>query len=379
MKYFLRWTQVQQRLIKYFQATGTPYSFFDAARELWEEGQFQRGEKLPAVHFLDWDCADLAQLETLLDQVPIDLDNFYNDFVNGRSTSVITGGRIDNMKIIPNRIARYQVQGIHTHESFEIDYAVRGRARLIRDGSVRVLPEGSLCLISPNFSHDAVAGDDCIMLSIMLSNQNVENTLSRFLRRESLVSDFFRFGFRESHCGYILFRDIDPSTTLPLLREMLHEFFNGEEFFRDTCANCLELLLLRVLRQSGERCEQITSETDRKHGTFPILAILKYIQENYTSTSLVETARHFHYDPDYLSKKLRAYTGKNYRELAGGLRMEAACGLLRDSDLPIENVAKTAGFDNPVHFSKQFHKQYGISPTVWRQRVRKNKKTEKDK
>lgn len=225
MKYFLRWAQVQQQLIKHVRATGAPYSFFDAVRELWEEGQFQRGERLPAVHFQDWDCADLDRLEVLLDQVPIDLEPFRKDFENGYSVTAIHGGRIDNMKVIPNRIARYQVQGIHTHEAFEIDYVVRGTARLIRNGSVRVLPEGSLCLISPNFFHDAVAGDDCIMLSIMLSNQNVENTLFRFLRRESLVSDFFRFGFRESHCGYILFQDIDPGAILPLLREMLHGRF----------------------------------------------------------------------------------------------------------------------------------------------------------
>lgn len=367
MKYFLRWAQVQQQLMKHVQATGTPYSFFDAVRELWEEGRFQRGKALPTVRFQDWDCADLTQLEALLDQVPVDLGDFCPDFADGHAALPSMAAHINHLNIAPCRIARYQAQGIHTHEFFEIDYVVCGTARLNRDGAIRILPEGSLCLISPNFAHDAMAGDDCILLSITLSSQNVEHTLSRFLRRESLVSDFFRFGFQSPRCGYLLFHEIAPGTILPLVRELLHEFYNGEEFFRDTCANYLELLLLRVLRQSGERYEQITSEGSGKHGTFPILAILKYIQDNYASVSLSETARHFHYDPVYLGKKIRAYTGKNYRELVGGLRMETACGLLRASDLSIENVAKASGFDDPAHFSKTFHKQYGVSPTIWRQ------------
>lgn len=367
MKYFLRWEQVQRQLIKHIQTTGTPYSFFDAAWELWEEGRFQQGEKLPTVQFLDWDCADLAQLEALLDQLPVSFDNFCRELAEGRAALSDMDAHIDSLNIAPCRIARYQAQGLHTHAFFEIDYVVRGTARLVQEGTVRILPEGSLCLISPHFSHDATAGDDCILLSVTLSSQNVENTLFRFLRRESLVSDFFRFGLQNPRRGYILFHEIDPRTTLPLLRGLLHEFYSGEEFFKDACANYLELLLLRVLRQSGERYEQMTSEAGRKHGTLPILAVLKYIQDNYASVSLGETARHFNYDPVYLGKKIRAYTGKNYRELVGGLRMETACGLLRSSGQSIENVAKAVGFDDPAHFSKTFHKQYGVSPSVWRQ------------
>lgn len=110
-----------------------------------------------------------------------------------------------------------------------------------------------------------------------------------------------------------------------------------------------------------------------------MLAILEYIQANYTSTSLGEVARRFHYDPAYLGKRIRDYTGKNYRELVGSLRMNAACRLLRDSSLSVEKAAKASGFDNPAHFFKSFHRQYGMSPTAWRRNGGKKEKTEKDK
>ena len=168
MTKYLRWGQVQERLIRHYQDAGAPYSFFDAARELWEESQFCSAPALPSVSFLDWDGSGLDELERLLDQVPVDLDSFYRDFERGLAASD-AAEQIDTLNITPGRTARYQTQGIHTHDSFEIVYTACGTARLICGGNSHALPAGSLCMVSPHFPHESVAGDDCILLLIMLS------------------------------------------------------------------------------------------------------------------------------------------------------------------------------------------------------------------
>ena len=364
MKQFLRWAQVQRRLTEHAQATGSPYGFFDAVRELWEDGQFQSAPALPSVSFLDWDGSDLDELERLLDQAPVDLDSFYQDFERGRTASD-AAGQITDLNITIHRTARHQAQGAHNHNSFEIDYVARGNARLICGGSSRTLPAGSLCMVSPRFLHEAVAGEDCILLSIMLSEQNIENTLFRLLQQESLVSDFFRFGLQDPRSGYILFHHLNPRAILPLFRGLLHEFYSGDDYFREACANYLELLFVYLLRQGGEYHDRPAPAGHRREAV-SMMAVLKHIQTNYKTTSLHETAALFHYEPSYLGKQIKLHTGKNYSRLVSDLRMADAKRLLRNSDLTVEKVAEACGYQSLVHFSRSFRKCFGASPSAWR-------------
>ena len=81
-----------------------------------------------------------------------------------------------------------------------------------------------------------------------------------------------------------------------------------------------------------------------------MLAVLKYLQDNYRTTTLNETAALFHYDPSYLGKQIKAYTGKNYTALIRELRIEMAKRLLRSTDDPMGEIAELAGFDRLSHF-----------------------------
>ncbi len=46
-----------------------------------------------------------------------------------------------------------------------------------------------------------------------------------------------------------------------------------------------------------------------------------------------------------------------------GLRLEAARGLLRDSDLDITSIGTACGFGSAAHFSRSYRAQFGCSPT----------------
>ena len=43
--------------------------------------------------------------------------------------------------------------------------------------------------------------------------------------------------------------------------------------------------------------------------------------------------------------------------------------LLRTTELPIQEVAKRSGYDNPLTFTKMFKKTYGVSPREYRIRM----------
>ncbi len=48
------------------------------------------------------------------------------------------------------------------------------------------------------------------------------------------------------------------------------------------------------------------------------------------------------------------------------LRMEEACRLLRETELPIARIANAVGYEEQKHFTRAFQRRYGITPAGWR-------------
>jgi len=98
----------------------------------------------------------------------------------------------------------------------------------------------------------------------------------------------------------------------------------------------------------------------------------------YLSTQFAEPvsiglmAQTLGYNRAYLSKLFKRETGVTPVTFLLRLRLDNARRLLRERlDLTTSQIAASVGFQDPLHFSKQFHRQYGQSPSEYRAEVRK--------
>jgi len=62
----------------------------------------------------------------------------------------------------------------------------------------------------------------------------------------------------------------------------------------------------------------------------------------------------------------KAETGVTPQSFVEGQRMELARTLLRYADLPVGEVARHCGFENPLYFSTRFRHAHGLSPRQFR-------------
>ncbi|WP_366141506.1 helix-turn-helix transcriptional regulator [uncultured Dubosiella sp.] len=76
-------------------------------------------------------------------------------------------------------------------------------------------------------------------------------------------------------------------------------------------------------------------------------------------------------DRSYVSRLFRQETGISLKEYIWKTKEEEACRLLIDISLPIHVVARSVGFEDPLHFTKTFKKKLDCSPKAFR-RQRKN-------
>jgi AraC-like DNA-binding protein len=81
-------------------------------------------------------------------------------------------------------------------------------------------------------------------------------------------------------------------------------------------------------------------------------------------------ARHFSVSRSHLSRQGRALLGEPLGVVSRRLRLELSRSLLDATllELSVSEVARRVGFEDPLYFSKVFHRYAGMSPTEYRER-----------
>ncbi|MCC8075438.1 MAG: AraC family transcriptional regulator [Clostridiales bacterium] len=126
------------------------------------------------------------------------------------------------------------------------------------------------------------------------------------------------------------------------------------------------LLFLHLLNAA----EQVQIAVEDASVNMLILAVEKYIRDEYRTGTLSELARRTGYSASALSRLIKKHTGMTFKELQTKQRMEQVVNLLRDTDLPISEIAVSVGYENQSFFYKRFQREFGASPKEARQKLR---------
>lgn len=118
-------------------------------------------------------------------------------------------------------------------------------------------------------------------------------------------------------------------------------------------------------------CASITAEviSRRTNIDTSVLEIQKYIEQHFSEPITLKNLENlFHLNASYISVTFKKITGTGINKYIRKLRMENAIKLLSTTDYKMSDVCEKSGFTNYVHFSKEFKKYTGVSPSDYRQK-----------
>ncbi len=93
-----------------------------------------------------------------------------------------------------------------------------------------------------------------------------------------------------------------------------------------------------------------------------------YLDAKYTEKiSLMKLAENFHVHPNYLTRIFKETYGISPKQYLLDLKMNKATQLLSTTDMPINIISSSVGYDDQLSFSKAFHERYGKSPSQFRE------------
>lgn len=123
----------------------------------------------------------------------------------------------------------------------------------------------------------------------------------------------------------------------------------------------------RVIAVAGIS-RDLNAPEEKNPGFEAIARVIDTIQRDYAMPLRVQDlARDAGMTPSQFERRVRAIVHISPRQLLTKTRLEAAAAALRETQIPIGEIAQSCGFYDQALFSRQFRQATGLSPRQYRE------------
>lgn len=134
------------------------------------------------------------------------------------------------------------------------------------------------------------------------------------------------------------------------------------EGYRQAALAHLTLLLIELARMTDDVVADL-----RRSGEPLIADVFAVIERRIGEPlSLRHVAAELGLTPGHLTTVVRRRTGRTVQEWIIERRMTEARALLAGTDLPVAEIARRVGIDDPGYFARMFNRHHGVPPRRWR-------------
>ncbi len=297
----------------------------------------------------------------LLSGAPLDL-SAYSDTGAGLvdSRKLLSADRLIDIR----PATRFTPFPRHSHNYVEIVYMLSGSVRhIIGEDTEITVKRGELLLLNQHAYHQTdMAGENDIAVNFIIKPAFFDSVLD-LIGNDNRLSRFIVAGLAGG--GHeISYIHLDVSDILPiqnLLENLIWSLINRPDDNR-TNQVTMALLFLHILGQS----DRIIGD-ERKSGAERItVSALREIEENYPTASLSRVAAQHNVTAAYVSRTVKAATGKTFKEHLCEKRLLKAESLLKTSRLPVNDILTAVGYENASYFYRIFYDRYKMTPAQWR-------------
>ena len=253
----------------------------------------------------------------------------------------------------------------HWHKTVELFYMQSGTLEYTTAKGKQVFPAGSGGFINANILHTSRAISSC----------------DRTIQLLHLFDPLLLSG---GHGSQIETKYILPLTTAPgiemiplypenplqaeLLEDIKRAFELSEQEFgyEFKLRESLSSIWLKLLAQASTFAEQggINRDSDDK-----IKALIVYIHEHFREPISVDRlARVVHISKRACFRLFQETLHMTPVEYMRSFRLQKACQMLAESDLPITQIANSCGLGSSSYFGKAFREEFNCSPLAYRKR-----------
>jgi len=249
----------------------------------------------------------------------------------------------------------------HTHNFVEIVYMCSGKTTHIVNGNRVELNEGELLFLCQGAEQEILpAQTDDIGVNFIVLPEFFDSSIRMLGEEDTPLKKFLVDCLKNDRTGtgYLHFEVSDILPIQNLVENLIWTLVFDTPNKRNINQTTMGLLFLQLVNHTDRLISNQSEDM--------LVAVLRYIEENYKEGSLGELSKLLHYDISTLSREIKSKTGKNYIELVREKRLSQACFMLKNTDMSIDEIARKIGYENVSFFFRLFKGCYGISPRRYR-------------
>ena len=261
-----------------------------------------------------------------------------------------------------NKQTRYSVVPLHNHAYIEMNYVYSGSCTAIIDSRTIKLEKGDVCILDKDVVHTIKPlGEKDIVLNLMISQEYFTPSFIGRISNGEGIARFVADSLNDSvnHNRFIHLNLNDSPLSDETIENIFCEYLEPGICYSDVILNYMNLLFTYIARSFHN-----TTYLSSSRGY--IVKIINYIEENCTTCTLEDTARHFSLHPNYLSRAIKNATGSTFKSMVTKNRLKLAEFMLKNTDKNISDIARETGFSNQNQFYKKFTEQYNCTPKEYR-------------
>ena len=241
----------------------------------------------------------------------------------------------------------------HWHDRMELLRVTKGILRLHVGEEQLLVHPGEVAVISPRMIHGGFSDEQGVFYHTIMFD------VEKFCN-DTIASDKYLLPVCRSEIRF------QPVSSVPAVisavDHLLEHILSGE----DQSPLFAIGAVYGILGALHQNCILDDAQLHKADERFR--AILEYIGSHYTeSISVRDISSRFGYNEAYFCRRFKAVTGLNVMKYIQILRLELAQKLLRETREEIGIISWKCGFSDLSYFSNCFRKQFGITPTAFRE------------
>ncbi|MBO6215240.1 MAG: helix-turn-helix domain-containing protein [Lachnospiraceae bacterium] len=281
------------------------------------------------------------------------------------SKKLLEKGRL--IEIRPH--ARFAHFPKHSHNYVELVYMCSGSTtHILNDSDTITLKTGELLFLNQNASQEILpAGEDDIALNFIILPEFFERVLS-MLSNETVLKDFLISCLTGSNdYSYLYFKVGDVPPIQNLIENMIWSLINKHsETVVNTINQTTMALLIMNLSAYGAAANAGVSD---QYEQSTVYSVMQYIDAHYKHGTLAAISEELTLPTYTVSRMLKKYTKKSFKELLQERKLKQAAYLLSNTTMSVEAIYNYIGYENSSYFYRCFRSLYGCSPREWRSKL----------
>lgn len=272
---------------------------------------------------------------------------------------------LDDQKLLTVRPhTRFVEFGPHSHNYIEMMYVCQGSITHIIGEHEIILKKGDFLVMNQHVEHAIrAAGYDDVAINF-IARQEFFDIPQSMVGSGNAISEFLLGILRtkDSLPHYLHFR-LDEDWYIETLTEcIIASIVLKRDFDERINQYMMGIVFLHLLRH----VDGLTKSSSMDYHELLVQSALRYIDTRYQTAQLARFADETHQNVSVLSRLIRQKTGTTFQELLKRKRLQKAVQLLVESNLSVEEIAASVGYEDPGHFFREFKKKYQTTPRRFR-------------